>query len=911
MPRPKLDKNFLESLRTGIAAIETGGVKDPYSSPAGDANKDGKPDSTAMGKYQFLKSYWWDKKGTGGKINGFKEFAHGKEDLYGEVKSWEDVKGNKALQEAYFAYYAENHLIPKAKAAIAKGNPLNLTLGQAIAVIHKNGHGAGTKAITSGKLNPKTETNVSDAKYLKTFDEAIQKNGLKDMTAKEYIKKEVEAGAEISHEEKRIIKTSEERLNELIEKDKNLTKLYDDGVTNDIIEEKRAELFKQVKAEGLTAEFDEYTNDFNQKATAQKELLELIAGAETDMLDKPGTSNDQLKQIRLPYGDVEKMEKLKEQFPSLSKYMHIQKDDGLARIVINQRRSPHGGVETKSIEGFFGEFNKMNKEAFGEDYQPITNKQLKEGWNDGVGNVWDTFKGSVKNITRKLHGQVPIMPGKVDAGNTSSYKVEQRPKIDWTKVEVSVPEERIVRDDDTKVSDAERKKALQGHVIGDIIAEEEANKKAESKEDTGEDANALDKMVNDHLGLASVGNGKAAYDAKDMKRELPIDAVAGMALGLIGNEQAKNADIPLREEQVSEAFRSYQAELAKMSKQGLPVEVEAAMKNQLAEAYQGGLNNIVNASAGNRATVLGNQGQLETARNKGLVSIQLADYEAKQKAFAQYGEALSYVEEFNSRRDIANHGIKYNEAKTRQVEGKELAAAGFAKLTDAIKYDKENGPGSANAMYKSYLMQQMFGFDPNKKDDGTGNVPGTKSHFDKQVALAKEKNDKALSFSETVQTLNEGAKEVMNKFAQQNGGLEGGMQLAEYLKNNPSLDYSKLSLENIDQALLKGDMGLLNVDRQTAVNAPKMPVNDAGTPNEATGLLGTETKFPSGNGNVYDAIQAEEKKMRDSWAPGKGFLVMPESKEEPTQEDLGMLGGGYFEHEVEQENKPMGLASNI
>ena len=41
------------------------------------------------------------------------------------------------------------------------------------------------------------------------------------------------------------------------------------------------------------------------------------------------------------------------------------------------------------------------------------------------------------------------------------------------------------------------------------------------------------------------------------------------------------------------------------------------MKNQLADAYQGGLANIVNASGGNAATVLGNLGQLEQAKTKG------------------------------------------------------------------------------------------------------------------------------------------------------------------------------------------------------------------------------------------------------------------------------------------------------
>lgn len=785
MPRPKIDKNFLESLKAGIAAIETGGIEDPYSSPAGDANKDGKPDSSAMGKYQFLKSYWWDKKGTGGKIDGFKEFAQGKTDLYGEVNSWEDVKGNKALQEAYFAYYAENHLIPKAKAAIAKGNPLNLTLGQAVAVMHKNGHNAGHKAITTGKLNDKTSTNVSDAKYLKVFDEAIVKNGLKDMTAKDYIASEANKGADLNPEEKKIVRTSEERFKALVEKDKNISKLYDEGVTADIVEEKRAELFQEIKAEGLTAEFDQYTDDINQKAHSQKELLELMSGAETDMFDNDGTKNDYLKQVRLPWGDVEKMDELKKQFPNLSSYMHVQKKDGQARIVINQRSAPQGGVETKSIEGFFGEFNKMNKEAFGESYTPISNKQLKDDWAEDNGGLWDVFKGSARNLVRKIEGKVPLMPGRVNAGDVASYRTSDKPKVDWNKVEVKTPEARVVHDDDEANAEKAREDALTPHAIGGIIADSEKAKgdaEGTSTKSGEEEENAADAYLKLQNGiLGALDKDGMSYNKKDYKQDLPVDAVTGLALGLIGNDQAKNANIPLRNEDIGEAVKAYTSELARRSKEGLPPEVMAAIDGKLAEAYQGGLESIKNTAGGNSALILGNQGTLENAKSKGLVNAQLANYEAKEKAFQQYGQAIQYIDDVRRNRDVANTTLRQRQGLQDKADGEQLAAAGFAKMIDGIKYQKENGPGSANHMYKSALMQKMFGFDPAMKDDGTGK-PGTRSAFLAQKAEYARAKEGIASLTEDYYSLNSETRSAIGALYKENPTEANFRQLVDQHK---------------------------------------------------------------------------------------------------------------------------------
>lgn len=773
----KIDKDFLEALKTGIAAIETGGIKNPYSSPAGDKNKDGKPDSSAMGKYQFLKSFWWETKDTGG-IKGFKDFAKGKPDLYGKVEKWEDVEGNKALQEAYFAYYAENHLIPKAKAAIAKGNPLNLTLGQAVAVMHKNGAGAGRTAITTGKLNDSTSTNVSDAKYLKTFDGAIKQNGLKDVMAKDYIAKEAAAGGKLGPEEKKIVRTSEQALKDVIEKDKNISKLYDEGVTADIVEEKRAELFQEVKAEGLTAEFDQHIDAKNAEVANRNELLQLFAGAETQTFLDKDKKKSYMKSITSEWKDAEEIKALVEKFPEYKDDFHVQNSkNGLARVIVNRKHDKNGGDDEKSMDRFLTKFNKDNAAVFGEEYEPIKSigldTQLKTkstGVLDDLGKVGSGILEDFKNTVNFLDGKAQTVSGNISTGSKTQYVKQDRSKIDWNKVEVPEQEARVVHDDDEANAEKEREKALTPHVIGGIIADSENSKgDAEGKKSEGEDvenpADAYLKLQNGILG--ALDKDGMSYNKKDYKQDLPIDSVTGLALGLIGNDQAKNADIPLRNEDIGEAVKAYTSELARRSKEGLPPEVMAAIDNKLAEAYQGGLESIRNTAGGNSALILGNQGTLENAKSKGLVNAQLANYEAKEKAFQQYGQAIQYIDQVRMNRDIANTTMRQRQGIQDKADGEQLAAAGFAKMIDGIKYQKENGPGSANHMYKSALMQKMFGFDPAMKDDGTGKA-GTRSAFlaqKEEYRIAQEENT---VLTEDYNSLNKDARSAIGSLLGEN-----------------------------------------------------------------------------------------------------------------------------------------------
>lgn len=840
----KKDK-FIGALKAGIGAIESGGQQNPYSSSAGDKNKDGKPDSTALGKYQFLKTYWWDTKHP---IPGIKQFAKGKEAVFGEINDWEDVKGNEGLQEAYFSYYAENHLLPEASKAIAKGNPLNLSVGQAAAVIHKNGYGAGSKVITSGKLGKETDTNASDMKYLDVFDKAIVQEGYSDISVNDYISYKKENDS-FNKTDKKLEKRQKETVESFIEKDKRLTELSKEGIPQGEIEKARSKIFSEVKSLGLTEQFDEYVEQEREKVSTQKEFMKVLANSEAEMFDMEGEDNDDFSQIKGAWGDHEKMQNLKDSLPkSISKYVHVQKKNNDGRIVINRQKThAGGGYENKSIEKFFGALNEENKKLFNDNYTPISGEKLKEGWFDGM------TTGFV-NFGRELEGDTPRVPGTLKTGDYS--KAEGRPKIDWNQVQATPRKEPEKAETEPETKKGEVKKA------------EPETKKEDTKEEDLESKNFAQKSLNTELGLLDTGTGKTT--PLESKRELPIDAITGMALGFIGNEQAENANIPLRTEEVSGAIKKFTSDLAKRSKEGLPAEVEAAMNNKLAEAYQGGLRSIVNASGGNRATVLGNQGQLEVAKNRGLVDIQLADFEAKEKAFQQYGEAIKYKNDFDARRDIANHGIKYQEGKRDQLNGEKLAEAGFSQLVEGIKYQRENGPGSANSLYEAHLFQKMFGFNPNAPDDGTGK-PGTKSAFDmKQKELTKKKGITE-AYQQKLSSLNPDQKKAADKFFLNNSDSEKRYEFIDYLQNNPDVDAKNIKMDNMDKATQEKNYGLLSMTREEA-NKPKMiespsidktisdevfakPDNPLNASTDAQGLLATAPKP-----NSPEEIRKEEDK---------------------------------------------------
>ena len=217
------------------------------------------------------------------------------------------------------------------------------------------------------------------------------------------------------------------------------------------------------------------------------------------------------------------------------------------------------------------------------------------------------------------------------------------------------------------------------------------------------------------------------YDAKNYKKELPFQALGFGALALSGMSDART-ESPLRDEEVSQAILQYTADLKRLSEQGLKPEEEAKMKDQLSGAYSAGLNQLVRASGGDRNVVLGNLHTLNNAKMRGITDIGLADIAIKQENFEKYGQAIKEIQAFRTNRDVANHQIKLDDARSKQQAGAALASSGFSSMLEEIQYQKENGPGSANHRMAKTFEVMLTGVDSDLKDPGDGSVPNTPSY---------------------------------------------------------------------------------------------------------------------------------------------------------------------------------------
>ena len=784
---------FLNNLRAGIPGVESHGT--------GGYNAQNRQ-STAAGKYQFTE-FWLKRAGK----DSIQNFVKGST-VFDPVNSMADFKKQPELQDAYFDHYAKNVLFPEAKKMLDK-NPANFSIDEIGAIIHFQGATAARRQVSSGQLSQATKRkdgkgvdNVSGARYLDKYNKTLSSFDLKKISQKETTKP----------------KTKEQIINSFVKKDKEIDDL---NVSQGAREKLRSKLYQDLTDRGQRDIVNEYLQQQNEinKINHEQDVLEY-----KELVDLA-------EKIDINYFEGDKAKGTKRRFAEHGFFVDWNSEDEEQR---EKLREKYDFFMLKKKANFKDNGQKANYNNFVDQkklFKVIEDKHLqltgkKINITPGLGGegsqgVIDTH--NFQNFLAKL-GTTNTRTGNIVFKDPSMKQIgefKERPLID-PKVYKEKPRT-VVPPKTNDVKGTSRTTSNKG--TGGFNSLDSDIAPIEDVPD-----NTAEEFFQRALGLSSTGENDFALG--DTKQELPIDAITGMALGLIGNEKARGANIPLRTEEVSEAMKNYVSELSRRSQEGLPVEIEAAMKSELADAYQGGLENIVNASGGNRALVLGNQGQLEQAKNKGLVAIQMADFEAKERAFAQYGQALQYINDFDARRDVANHGILYQEAKEKQQIGRDLATAGFAQLKDALAYQKENGPGSANDMYRSLLMQKMFGFDPKMKDDGTGDVKGTKSFFDKQKGLLSEDLNQTKAMYERFGTLNPHQKQAMNVFMKENTNTKDINNFMDFVQKNPETDFSNISMDNIDLAAESNNYGLLGMDRDEALKASQVNQPQTKVPNE-------------------------------------------------------------------------------
>lgn len=756
------------------------------------------PTSTAAGKYQFTEM-WLSKDGKAAE-KSIQAFAE--RNGMPIPQSLDEFKTMPGLQDSYFKYYAKEVLYPKAMEAVSSLNPKGITMEQAGALVHLRGEAKAIKEISTGNFSKATEVGVDGAKHKNpssiSYMNSIATKVGQPITPEQLTAVQIDAMPQA--EKDKISKdyfTAKDRIinyEDLDDVDKN---------------RQIAQLNSEYKSKGYLPIVNDHITKRNEgnavKAKAQDDKIkagvaEYQKWGEKSRVGHIGKGLSSTGSITLG-GPAEAKE-----FKAWAKANGVKVSGG-TNFIYNFNPQEFGKAGIKAVTGkdsFSPEQLKIIEGKAGDqDGAVISNTASKDFFSE---NNFRKIAGWFTGEKAGVSGPMGLVPEAVAyTQNLNSYTEidtldgEQIADLP-TEEKAPLKEEPVkatTKTTDTDGTDAAKTSGLakEGESLldqwGKNVREDLARKKAE-------------------------GEGKS-YNKEDFKKEIPFDAITGMALGLNGLEQARDTKIPKRTEEVTEAYRNFAAQLAKKSKEGLPPSVEAAMKAQLAEGLQGGLANIVNASGGNRALVLGNLGGLEKSKAQGIVDMQLADYEAKEQAFKQYGEALKYQNDFKARKDVANHSIDYQEALKRRSDGEDLAQAGFAQMINGLKYQKENGPGSINHMKKSWLEQEMFGFAIDAKPD----APNSQESYHKRKAEFKEYSGLQLQALEKKAALNPQQQEMAKEFISQGGSEKDQANLINYLYDNPQK--IKMDVTKFPEAKERQDFGLMFSDADKALPEMSKP----------------------------------------------------------------------------------------
>ena len=299
-----------------------------------------------------------------------------------------------------------------------------------------------------------------------------------------------------------------------------------------------------------------------------------------------------------------------------------------------------------------------------------------------------------------------------------------------------------------------------------FLANEEAKKKIEeqNQKDKEQDEINTARTKLDFEDITPQGMGSA--DPSTFKSHLPWDKIVQGAIGVALGKDMMEEELPMRDERINNAFLSYIHEQKRISDLGMNPSDEAAAKQHLADAYQMGIENLTRNASGNRALILGNSANLDNINAHALMQLSVEDAKMKEKAFAEYGKAMEYVNSFEQNRQIANNDRKYQQALQKQAAGASVMAGAFKSMTDAL--DSYNSPTSAENMYKIQNHVDMFGWSPLVNDDGEGTNWGSKSWYDKN---RQDAENRSLDRDFLKNKFNSESEEFQNDFLKKNKNL--------------------------------------------------------------------------------------------------------------------------------------------
>ena len=333
--------------------------------------------------------------------------------------------------------------------------------------------------------------------------------------------------------------------------------------------------------------------------------------------------------------------------------------------------------------------------------------------------------------------------------------------------------------DDTKTAEA---------ILAQVDYQREQDELARQQEENELNQGALDVVRNVDTSQSGFDNGYSKEQYK--QNDIPVTDIANSLGGIIVGDAMSKTRLPERDEQVSQAYQSYVSEMAEIAKRGLSVEDEAAAKQKISESYSIGVKSLEKSSGGNRNIVLGNLGQLDAQRSNSLLALSVEDSKMKMEGLQAYGEGVKYISEFDANRDIANNEREYEVAQEKRRNGGDLTSAAWKNLGDSLATYDNNKPGSLNHMLKTSYLRNTYGYDPNLKDNGKGDIKYTWSWLQAQNENKARQNGTYKALQDRLNTLNENEMQVIGKYLRQTGSsdIDGAIKYSDYILSNRDKD---------------------------------------------------------------------------------------------------------------------------
>ncbi len=185
----------------------------------------------------------------------------------------------------------------------------------------------------------------------------------------------------------------------------------------------------------------------------------------------------------------------------------------------------------------------------------------------------------------------------------------------------------------------------------------------------GKQENRLANFANDMF-----GNNKA----------LPMILKGAIGAGLLKKATKKidTPDIP----KISAAFQAHINESRRLSKTGFTPEEEAAAKEDLNQSYNLGLQNVLRASAGDRARYLAGSGMVDASRQKALVDFAAKDAELNRQNRERYANLLQYQDARDQKYKTLKYQQEFQDQQTNKVAKIALAKDAISSMVNDYEY---------------------------------------------------------------------------------------------------------------------------------------------------------------------------------------------------------------------------------